>query len=72
MHNYGMAFTKEWLTTAELAEYLSEPIPTIYVWNSRGEGPPRYKVGRGLRYRRSEVDEWVKSRLVASGQPAPA
>jgi len=65
-----MDTAKEWLTTPELAEYLSEPIPTIYVWNSRSEGPPRYRLGRGLRYRRSEVDEWVKSRLVTSGQPA--
>ena len=61
---------KEWLTTAEVAEYLNESIHTLYSWNSRGGGPPRYRLGKGLRYRRSEVDQWIRSRLVESRQPA--
>ena len=72
MHNVGMDTTKVWLTTPELAEYTGLPVPTIYAKNSRGEGPRRYRVGRGLRYRRSEVDKWMESHLVESGQPASA
>jgi predicted DNA-binding transcriptional regulator AlpA len=49
-----------------LSEYLGaeEPIPlrTIYNWRLRGEGPPAYRVGKYLRYRRSEVDAWLEGR----------
>jgi excisionase family DNA binding protein len=47
-----------------LSEYLGseDPIPlrTIYNWRQRGEGPPAYRVGKYLRYRRSEVDAWLE------------
>jgi predicted DNA-binding transcriptional regulator AlpA len=49
-----------------LSEYLGaeEPIPlrTIYNWRLRGEGPPADRVGKYLRYRRSEVDAWLEGR----------
>jgi excisionase family DNA binding protein len=69
MHNDGM---DKWMTTTELSEYIDMPIATIYAKNSRGEMPPRYRVGKSLRYRLSEVDQWVTSRLVESGQAAHA
>jgi excisionase family DNA binding protein len=45
-----------------LSEFLDIPERTIYAWRQRGEGPPAYRVGRYLRYRRSEVEAWLNER----------
>ena len=49
-----------------LSEYLGaeEPIShrTIYNWRLRGEGPPAYRIGKYLRYRRSDVDAWLEGK----------
>src|SRR5262249_60471974 len=60
----------EWLGPADLAAMLNVEIASIYWLTHPGEGPPRYKIGRELRYRRSEVDEWAKTRRVPV-QPGP-
>jgi excisionase family DNA binding protein len=44
---------------AWLAAYLDKPKQTIYDWRYRGIGPPAYKVGTTLRWRKSEVDQWL-------------
>ena len=49
-----------------LAEYLDVPERTIYSWRASGSGPPVYKVGRQLRYRPSEVREWLASHSTAA------
>jgi excisionase family DNA binding protein len=49
------------LTTEQLASYLQKPVPTLYAWRHRGEGPPAISVGRGLRYRREDVEAWLES-----------
>lgn len=53
------------LSVAELADYLVVPPATLYQWRHRGEGPPGFRVGRHLRYRWSDVDKWIESRLEA-------
>lgn len=45
-----------------LSEFIGIPPRTIYNWRLRGEGPPAYRVGRHLRFRRSEVDAWLDGR----------
>jgi len=47
------------MTAEDLAEHLVVPIATLYAWRSRGQGPPAIKVGRWLRYRRSDVEAWL-------------
>jgi predicted DNA-binding transcriptional regulator AlpA len=42
-----------------LAAYLDKPVKTLYAWRLRGTGPPAYKIGQSLRWRKSEVDAWV-------------
>lgn len=37
------------------------PVGTLYGWRHRGEGPPGYRVGRHVRYRRSAVDAWLET-----------
>jgi excisionase family DNA binding protein len=52
-----------------LAEYLGIPKKTIYGWRLRGEGPSAYRVGKHLRYRRSDVDDWLaERRQVSAGE----
>jgi hypothetical protein len=49
------------MTTEDLADYLQKPIATLIAWRVRGQGPPAIRVGRGLRYRPADVEEWLKS-----------
>ncbi|MEX1092377.1 MAG: helix-turn-helix domain-containing protein [Acidimicrobiia bacterium] len=51
------------LTVAELADYLGVPPATLYQWRYRREGPPGFRVGRHLRYRWSDINGWIESRL---------
>ena len=53
------------LTVEELAEYLGVPVATLYQWRHRGEGPPGFRVGRYIRYRRNDVEQWIRDRLEA-------
>jgi excisionase family DNA binding protein len=49
------------MTLAELAEMLGIPVNTLYGWRCRGEGPPGYRIGRYVRYRRAAVETWLES-----------
>ncbi|MGH8936986.1 MAG: helix-turn-helix transcriptional regulator [Acidimicrobiia bacterium] len=51
------------LSVQELARYLDVPVATIYAWRYRGEGPPGFRVGRHLRFRQSDVEQWIKHQL---------
>lgn len=53
------------LTVEELADYLGVPIATLYQWRHRREGPPGFRVGRYIRYRRNDVEQWIRDRLKA-------
>jgi excisionase family DNA binding protein len=46
-------------TARELADYLDVPIGTVYQWASRGGGPKMIKVGRHLRARWEDVEQWL-------------
>ena len=50
------------MTLPELAKFLDIPSATLYQWRYRGEGPPSIKVGRHVRYRRSDVDAWLDAK----------
>lgn len=49
------------MTVADLAEMLGIPVNTLYGWRCRGEGPPGYRIGRYVRYRRAAVEAWLES-----------
>ena len=51
------------LTVKELADYLGVPVATIYAWRYRRQGPPGFRVGKHVRYRWSDISEWIESRL---------
>jgi len=50
------------LSSGELAKFLGVPVTTIYSWQTRGGGPPGYRVGRHTRYRPDEVLAWLEER----------
>jgi excisionase family DNA binding protein len=51
----------EFLSIDELSEYLSVKRSTLYAHVESGE-LPHYRVGRLIRFKRSEVDRWMESR----------
>jgi excisionase family DNA binding protein len=51
------------LTVEEVAEYLGVPVATIYAWRYRQEGPPGFRVGKYVRYRWSDIEEWIQAQL---------
>ncbi|MGH8924013.1 MAG: helix-turn-helix domain-containing protein [Acidimicrobiia bacterium] len=51
------------LTVDDLAEYLDVPVATIYSWRYRRQGPPGFRVGRHLRFRQSDVEDWIVKQL---------
>ena len=54
--------TEPMLTVNDLALEVGAPVQTIYVWNHKGTGPKYVKLGRHARYRRQDVDAWLRSR----------
>jgi len=47
------------LTIRELAELLQVPVPTIHNWRYRRQGPKGFRVGRHIRFLRSDVEAWL-------------
>ena len=45
----------------EVARRLDIPKTTLYAWRYKGVGPHGHRVGKHLRYRWSEVVEWLES-----------
>lgn len=54
----------------ELAAYLGVALATVYAMNHKGSGPRRIRVGRHVRYRKSDVDAWLEKNVVPSGGDA--
>ena len=55
-----MASEEGWVNIGEVASHLSVGRDSIYRWVD-AKGFPAHKVGRLLRFRLSEVDEWVRA-----------
>ena len=54
------------LTPQDLAEYLDVPLNTLYRWRHRGRGPAAFRVGKHIRYRRNDVEQWIQLQLQAA------
>ncbi len=63
-----MASEEGWVGIADVAAHLSVGKDSIYRWVDSKNFPAR-RVGRLLRFRLSEVDEWVKAGD-GSGRPS--
>jgi excisionase family DNA binding protein len=51
---------RELLTLDEAADYLRRPVDTLRYWRKLGRGPKAARVGKGLLYRKAELDRWVR------------
>ncbi len=49
-----------WLSVDEIGEYLGVTRETIYAWLSK-KGLPGHRVGRLWKFKRAEIDEWVRT-----------
>lgn len=51
------------LSIDQAADYLNITKATLYTWRSRraGYGPPAVKVGGCVRFRQSDLDDWISA-----------
>lgn len=61
----------DWMDSKELARLLEVPERTPQDWRNRrvGLGPPWYKIGGKVRYKRADVAAWIAANT--HPQPAP-
>lgn len=56
------------LSVQEVATVLGVPVKTVYAWRHRNEGPPGFRVGRHVRFRVADIEQW----LDGQADPRPA
>ena len=54
-----------WLSVDDIAEYLGDSKDTVYAWVTQ-KGMPGFKVGRFWKFKKEEVDTWVREGGAAS------
>lgn len=63
----GMATEERWVDVDEVAEHIGVRRESIYRWIDK-KGFPAHRAGRLLRFKLSEVDEWVRGIGTRAGQ----
>jgi excisionase family DNA binding protein len=58
--------TDRWLSVDELASYLGIKRDTVYKWITR-RNMPAHKLGRLWKFKRHEIDVWVRSGAASGG-----
>lgn len=56
-----MPDTENYIGTECAAEFLSISVPTLRKWLSEKKDIPSHKIGRQWKFKKSELDTWVKS-----------
>lgn len=51
----------KWIGIEEAANYLSVNKDTIRNWIKRNNGIPAHKIGKLWKFKKSELDQWIKS-----------
>jgi len=59
------------LTMAEVAAIVRAPVATLRYWRHLGTGPHSFRVGRSVRYWRTDVTAWLQHQSDSDG-PDPA
>jgi excisionase family DNA binding protein len=57
-----------WLSVEDVAEYLGVSRDTVYAWVG-SKGMPGHKVGRFWKFKRQEIDAWVRAGGAAVAAP---
>lgn len=59
------------LNEVQAAEILDTSVGTLQVWRSTGRYKiPFIKIGRNVRYKRSDLEAWIESRTRSTGATA--
>lgn len=56
------------MTIEEVSRDYRIPANTLRFWRQRREGPPSFKLGRRVMYRRADVDAWIEAQVQADAQ----
>lgn len=51
----------KWINIDEAADYLGVKSVTLRSWLRNGKDMPAHKIGKQWKFKRSELDVWVKS-----------
>ncbi len=54
-------FEDKWISIDAAAEYLDVNKDSIRNWIKKGTDIPAHKIGKQWKFKKSELDEWVKS-----------
>jgi excisionase family DNA binding protein len=52
------------LTENQAAEFLNLSTRTLQAWRIKGGGPRFARLGRAVRYRQADLNEWLESRTL--------
>lgn len=58
-----------WLSVEEMADYLGVSKDTVYAWVT-SKGMPGYRVGRFWKFKKVDVDAWVRAGGASVAVPA--
>ena len=56
----GIEMEDRWFSVDEICQYLGISRDTVYKWIDQKD-MPAYRVGRLWKFRKEEVDEWIRS-----------
>ncbi|MBS4084027.1 MAG: helix-turn-helix domain-containing protein [Rhizobiales bacterium] len=57
------------LLEIQAAKLLNLSVKTLQAWRNRKRGPTFIRAGRAVRYRRSDILQWVEANAVSVGAP---
>lgn len=60
------AYEDKWIGIEEAANYLDVSKDTIRNWIKKENGIPAHKIGKLWKFKKSELDTWIKSGKSAS------
>ena len=65
-----MEFSEDnWISIGEAAEYLGIKVVTLRAKLKNDKSLPGHRIGKLWKFKRSELDEWVKSGESSASQP---
>ena len=56
-----------WVTAEELSAEIKVPVATLYTWRKHRRGPVAVRMGRELRYARSDINAWIAAQRALQG-----
>lgn len=66
----ALPFKINLMDSVQLADYLTNKPNTIEGWRIKGVGPRYIKIGRLVRYRLADVEEWLEAQARSSTSQA--